>query len=49
LKPFWRLSITLNDEPENLLILPPLDESLGDKIMLLRAQAQNAHAHANVG
>jgi len=38
LKPFWRLSITLNEEPENLLILPPLDESLQDKIILLKAQ-----------
>jgi hypothetical protein len=36
LRPFWRLSISLNDEPENLMILPPLDESLGDKLMLLR-------------
>lgn len=41
LRPFWRLSISLNDEPENLLILPPLDESLQDKIILLKA-----HKHA---
>lgn len=38
LKPFWRVSITLNDEPENLLILPPIDESLEDKIILLKAK-----------
>lgn len=38
LKPFWRLSITLNDEPENLLILPPIDDSLEDKIILLKAK-----------
>ncbi len=37
LRPFWRLSITVNDEPENLMVLPPLDESLEDKIILLRA------------
>jgi hypothetical protein len=37
LQPIWRLSITLNDEPENLMILPPLDESLADKIILFRA------------
>ena len=37
LKPFWRVSITLNDEPENLLILPPIDESLEDKFILLKA------------
>jgi len=36
LTPIWRLTISLNDEPENLLILPPLDESLIDKIMLLK-------------
>ena len=34
--PFWRLSITLNDEPENLMILPPIDESLADKIIILK-------------
>ncbi len=37
LKPFWRMSISLNDEPENLLILPPIDDSLEDKIILLKA------------
>ena len=37
LRPFWRVSISLNDEPENLMILPPMDESLNDKLMLLRA------------
>lgn len=37
LRPFWRLTITLNDEPEALLVLPPLDEHVADKILLLRA------------
>ncbi|MBI1178473.1 DUF3854 domain-containing protein [bacterium] len=37
LKPFWRVTISLNDEPENLLILPPIDESLEDKVILLKA------------
>ena len=37
LKPFWRLSISLNDEPENLLVLPPLDEHTLDKLILLKA------------
>lgn len=37
LVPFWRVSISLNDEPENLLILPPMDESLIDKMIILRA------------
>ncbi len=36
LRPFWRLTITLNDEPENLMVLPPMDDSLTDKIILLR-------------
>ena len=31
------MSITLNDEAENLMILPPIEESLKDKIILLRA------------
>lgn len=34
---FWRLTMSLNDEAENLMVLPPLDDSLADKIMLLRA------------
>lgn len=38
LKPFWRLSITVNDEPENLLILPPIDESIADKIILFKTE-----------
>ena len=30
----------MNEEPENLLILPPLDESLADKIDLLKAHCR---------
>ncbi len=37
LSPLWRVSITVNNEPENLMVLPPLDESLVDKLMMLRA------------
>jgi hypothetical protein len=37
LKPFWRLSISVNDEPENLMVLPPIDDSVSDKLILLRA------------
>jgi hypothetical protein len=37
LKPFWRLSISCNDEPENLMILPPMDPSLSDKMIILKA------------
>jgi len=38
-KPFWRLSISVNDEPEDLMVLPPIDESLADKIILLKTNA----------
>jgi len=37
LSPFWRVSCTLNDEPESLMVLPPLDSDLLDKIILLKA------------
>ena len=40
LTPFWRLSITVNDEPENLLVLPPIDESIEDKLILLKASSR---------
>jgi hypothetical protein len=38
LPPFWRLTLSLNDDPEHLMVLPPLDESLSDKIMLLKCR-----------
>jgi len=42
LTPFWRVSISVNDEPEAMMVLPPLSDSvhdsLGDKIILLSAQ-----------
>jgi len=38
LTPFWRLTITVNDEPENLHILPPLDDSIVDKLIILKAR-----------
>lgn len=37
LTPFWRLSISVNDEPENLMVMPPMDDSITDKIILLKA------------
>jgi len=33
---FRRVSLSVNDEPENLMILPPLDGSIIDKIILFR-------------
>ena len=38
LEPFWRCTVSVNDEPEHLLTLPPLDESLLDKVILLRCR-----------
>jgi hypothetical protein len=37
LSPYWRITLTLNDRQERLLILPPLVEDIADKIILLRA------------
>lgn len=36
-KPFWRMTTSINDEAENLMVLPPIDESLVDKMTILRA------------
>jgi hypothetical protein len=38
LKPFWRVSISCNGEPESLMILPPIDESLSDKVIIFQAK-----------
>jgi len=36
LKPIWTMSMSTNDEPSSLLCIPPIDESLDDKIALLK-------------
>lgn len=36
LTPFWRLSISVNDDSEYITLLPPLDGSTRDKFILLR-------------
>jgi len=38
ISPFWRLSITLNDDPQKLRCLPPLTDDLAEKIILLQAK-----------
>jgi hypothetical protein len=38
LTPFWRLTISANDEPEKLLILPPMDDDLTDKIIIFKVE-----------
>jgi len=35
--PYLRMTMSLNDEVENLMTLPPLEEDITDKIILLRA------------
>lgn len=35
---FRRPTISLNDEPENVAILPPMDASVSDKVMLFRCR-----------
>jgi len=37
LTPFWRLTISLNDDPEELMVLPPISDSIEDKMIILRA------------
>ena len=37
LAPWWRVSLSLNDRPERLLVLPSLSEDIADKVILLRA------------
>ncbi|MEI6391413.1 MAG: hypothetical protein WCT12_09930 [Verrucomicrobiota bacterium] len=38
LTPIWRLSISLNDEPQRLLVLPNLDSDIADKMIILKAR-----------
>lgn len=35
-RPCWRMVLACNDEPENLLVIPPLTEDIVDKITLFR-------------
>jgi hypothetical protein len=39
LSPIWRVSITLNDDPASLLVLPQWEDGLHDKLMLFHARA----------
>lgn len=36
LLPRWRVSVSVNDEPERLMVLPPMDDDIRDKITLLK-------------
>jgi hypothetical protein len=36
LTPLWRMTLSLNDDPERLQVLPPLDSDVRDKIIILK-------------
>ena len=36
LNPIWRIVISLNDDPERLLVLPPIDPDIDDKMMVFK-------------
>jgi hypothetical protein len=36
LRPVWRVMVCCNETPENLSVIPPLEEGIEDKIILLR-------------
>lgn len=38
IRPWWRVSVTVNDDPEALLVLPPLNADIADKIILLKTR-----------
>lgn len=39
MRPVWRVMICCNETPENLSVIPPLEEGIEDKIILLRVSA----------
>lgn len=38
LTPIWAMSLSVNVEPENLMVLPPIDDALADKLIILKCQ-----------
>jgi hypothetical protein len=36
LRPIWALSCCFNDEPENLQVLPPMEDSMRDKFLVIK-------------
>lgn len=40
LEPIWALSMSINSSPENLMVLPPVDEALADKMLILKCEAR---------
>ena len=40
-RPWWRVIICCNSEPENVMVLPPMEDSISDKIALLLVRTPN--------
>jgi hypothetical protein len=38
LNPIWRMSLSLNDDPERVQVLPPLDSDIRDKIIVMKVR-----------
>lgn len=38
LRPFWRVSISINDDPEKLKTLPPITPDMEDKLLMLKVK-----------
>jgi hypothetical protein len=38
-RPFWRLIMLLNEEPQDMKVLPPMEEGVRDKFLLLRVSS----------
>lgn len=36
LSPFWRLTVSLNDDPDKIIVLPPLTPDILDKLIVLK-------------
>ena len=45
LYPCWRLVISLNDEPERMLVLPPMGPDIEDKLILFKIQPGSMPVH----
>lgn len=49
LRPLWRISISVNDDAEAMMVLPPMDDHLADKFILLKCQRRNMPMPTNTG
>ena len=47
LHPCWRLVISLNDEPERMLVLPPIGPDIEDKMTLFKVQRADMPMHTS--